>query len=70
MADIRVERKSGGRGWLWILLAVVLLIVAALLLDRAGYIELPFNVGSLDSALPEASAQLALTAAVVQPREA
>lgn len=49
MADIRVERKSGGRAWLWILLAVVLLIVAALLLDRAGYVDLPVDLGALDA---------------------
>ena len=41
MADIRVERKSGGRGWMWILLLLVLLIVAALLLEAAGYIDIP-----------------------------
>ncbi|HEX6306608.1 MAG TPA: hypothetical protein VFZ69_00400 [Longimicrobiales bacterium] len=49
MADIRVERKSGGRVWLWILLVLVLLIVAVFLLDRAGYIDLPVNVGSADA---------------------
>jgi putative copper export protein len=48
MADIRVEQKSGGRAWLWILLVLVLLIVAALLLDRAGYIDLPVNVGGAE----------------------
>ena len=53
MADIRVERKSGGRAWLWVLLAVVLLIVAALLLDRAGYVDLPVNVGVLDAGAAE-----------------
>lgn len=51
MADIRVERKSGGHMWMWILLAVVLLAVAALLLDRAGYIDLPVNTGGADAAL-------------------
>ena len=50
MADIRVERKSGGRAWLWVLIIIVLLIVAALLLDRAGYIELPINVGLAEGA--------------------
>lgn len=53
MADIRVERKSGGRAWLWVLLAMVLLIVAALLLDRAGYVDLPVNVGVLDAGAAE-----------------
>ena len=46
MADIRVERKSGGHAWLWILLVVLMLVLAAWLLDRAGYIDLPITVGS------------------------
>jgi putative copper export protein len=46
MADIRVERKKTGHTWLWIVLAVVVLIVAVVLLDRAGYINLPFRLGS------------------------
>jgi putative copper export protein len=69
MADIRVERKSGGRVWLWILLVVVLLIVAALLLDRAGYIELPVDLGATD-AVPSVQSELAWAAAVVHPQEA
>jgi putative copper export protein len=69
MADIRVERKSGGRAWLWVLLVVVLLIVAALLLDRAGYIDLPVNLGALD-AVPAGPVQLASAAAVVHLQEA
>lgn len=48
MAEIRVERKSGGHAWLWILLVVLMLILAAWLLDRAGYIDLPINVGSIE----------------------
>lgn len=60
MADIRVEQKSRGHAWVWILLVVVLLIVAALLLDRAGYIDLPVNIGA-NRALPAAPAQLAST---------
>lgn len=64
MADIRVERKSGGHAWLWILLAVVLLIAAALLLDRAGYIDLPINTGAND-AVPAVPAQLASALSVV-----
>ena len=56
MADIRVERKSGGRAWLWVLIIIVLLIAAALLLDRAGYIELPFNVGAADGASAQVAA--------------
>jgi hypothetical protein len=64
MADIRVERKSGGHAWLWILLAVVLLIAAALLLDRAGYVDLPINTGATD-AVPAVPAQLASALSVV-----
>lgn len=51
MADIRVERKRGGHTWLWILAAVVVLLAAIVLLDRAGYIDLP----ALGSALPGAA---------------
>lgn len=69
MADIRVERKGGGHIWLWVLLAVALLIVAALLLDRAGYVELPINTGAND-ALPAAVAQLGSTLSVVHLQEA
>lgn len=69
MADIRVERKSGSRVWLWLLLVVVLLIAAALLLDRAGYIDLPVNVGSQDT-IQEWPAQLASSSGVVQLQEA
>jgi putative copper export protein len=69
MADIRVEQKSGGRAWLWILLVVILLIVAVLLLDRAGYIDLPVNVGSLD-AIADWPAQLASSSDVGQLQEA
>jgi putative copper export protein len=69
MADIRMERKSGGRAWLWVLLVVVLLIVAALLLDRAGYIDLPVNLGVRD-AVPAAPSQLASATAVVHLQEA
>jgi hypothetical protein len=69
MADIRVERKSGGRAWLWIVLVVVLLIVAALLLDRAGYIDLPIDTESL-GAVPAWTAELASVTAVVHLEEA
>lgn len=64
MADIRVERKSRGHAWLWILLAVVLLIAAALLLDRAGYIDLPVDTGAI-GAVPAPPAQLASALSVV-----
>lgn len=49
MADIRVERKSGGRTWLWVLLAVIVVIVAVVLLDYAGYIDLPIRLGAATS---------------------
>lgn len=68
MADIRVERKGGGHIWLWILLAVALLIAAALLLDRAGYVELPINTGAND-AVPASAAQLASSLLVVHLQE-
>jgi putative copper export protein len=61
MADIRVEQKKGGHAWIWIVLAVVLLIAAVLLLDRAGYINLPIGM----SAVPELSGQRDLAAAEV-----
>ena len=69
MADIRVEQKGGGHTWLWILLIVALIIVAALLLDRAGYIELPINTGAND-AVTAGAAQLASTLSVVHLQEA
>jgi len=49
MAEIRVEQKSGGRGWIWVVLVLLVLIAAALLLDRAGYVDLPVNVGGADA---------------------
>ena len=58
MADIRVERKSGGRVWLWILLVLVLLIVAAFLLDRAGYVDLPINISSSELTIPASLAHV------------
>jgi hypothetical protein len=48
MADIRVERKRGGHLWLWIALAVVVLIAAVVLLDYLGYITLPVRMGALE----------------------
>jgi hypothetical protein len=45
MADIRVERKGGISPWLWVALAVVVLIVAVVLLDYYGYINLPVRMG-------------------------
>jgi hypothetical protein len=47
MADIRVERSRGGKTWLWVLLAAVVIIIAAVvLLDYLGYIDLPFRLGA------------------------
>jgi hypothetical protein len=57
MADIRVERGGGGHLWLWIALAVILIIAAVVLLDYFGYITLPVRFGSL-SAGPAFLAQL------------
>lgn len=58
MAEIRVERKGGSKVWLWVLLAVIVLVVAALLLARAGYIELPVDVGAADGPAPVVYAML------------
>lgn len=49
MAEIRVERKGRNNTWLWIVLAVLVLIAAAILLDRAGYVDLPVNVGMTEA---------------------
>jgi preprotein translocase subunit SecG len=64
MADIRVERKKGGHTWLWVVLAVVVLIVAVILLDRAGYIDLPVRMGT-DSSAPSLGDHLAAARAVL-----
>jgi hypothetical protein len=47
MADIRVERGKSGHLWLWIALAVVVLIAAVIALDYFGYIDLPVRLGAL-----------------------
>jgi hypothetical protein len=58
MADIRVERSKGGKMWLWIVLAAVVVIIAAvLLLDYLGYITLPVRLAG--QAQPVLLAQLA-----------
>jgi hypothetical protein len=46
MAQIRVERQRRVSPWIWVLAAVLLVIVAVLLLDWMGYIELPFRMGA------------------------
>lgn len=46
MADIRVERKGGISPWVWVALAVVALVIAVVLLDYFGYIDLPFRMGA------------------------
>jgi preprotein translocase subunit SecG len=58
MADIRVERKKGGHAWIWIVLAVVVLIAVVVLLDRAGYIDLPVRMG-MDREAPALGEHLA-----------
>lgn len=67
MADIRVERKSGGRTWLWVLLAVIVVIVAIVLLDYAGYIDLPFRLGA--AVAPPAGLALLTPASAAQTQE-
>jgi hypothetical protein len=48
MADIRVERRRSSYTWLWIALAaIVVIVVAVVLLDYAGYIDLPFRIGAV-----------------------
>jgi hypothetical protein len=59
MADIRVEHSKGGKTWLWIVLAAVVVIIAAvLLLDYLGYIALPVRLG-VQAQQPVLLAQLA-----------
>jgi putative copper export protein len=67
MAELRVERKGGGKAWIWILVALVVLIIAAVLLDRAGYIDLPFRTGAVD---PEPAILASLASAAVHLQEA
>ncbi|HSJ07786.1 MAG TPA: hypothetical protein VK936_13865 [Longimicrobiales bacterium] len=67
MADIRVERKGGGRTWMWVLLAVIVIIVAVVLLDYAGYIDLPFRLGA---AIPETPDHAVLQHPAVLTQEA
>ncbi|CAN5697423.1 hypothetical protein BH23GEM9_BH23GEM9_21720 [soil metagenome] len=65
MADIRVERKSGISPWVWVALAVVALIVAVVLLDYYGYIDLPVRMGATH-AEPAFMAQSGSVAAPLQ----
>jgi hypothetical protein len=63
MADIRVERTGGSKTWLWVLLAVIAIVIAVVLLDYFGYINLPFRLGAVDSwTAPAAELQPGLTA--------
>jgi hypothetical protein len=39
MAEIHIEKKRGPGAWLWIALIVVLLIVVAVYLWQAGYLD-------------------------------
>lgn len=52
MAQIRVERAKRGHGWIWLVAAVVLVIAAVLLLDYAGYINLPIRLGAAGNGAP------------------
>jgi hypothetical protein len=47
MADIRVERRGGISPWLWVALAIIVLVVAVVLLDYFGYIDLPVRMGAV-----------------------
>lgn len=67
MADIRVERKSGGRTWLWVLFAVIVVIAAVVLLDYAGYIDLPVRLSA--AAQPPVGLALLTTAPAAQTQE-
>jgi hypothetical protein len=50
MADIRVERGGRRLTWLWVLIAVIVVIAAVvLLLDYAGYIDLGIRLGAQSS---------------------
>lgn len=62
MADIRVERRSGISPWVWVVLAIVVLVIAAVLLDYFGYINLPVRLGAAGAG-PVINAQFAGEAA-------
>jgi hypothetical protein len=60
MAQIRVHREKRGNSWIWVVLAVVVVLVAAvLLLGWAGYIQLPW-LGSINPDVAPPHAELAL----------
>jgi hypothetical protein len=68
MADIRVERARGGKTWLWILLAVIVIVALVVLLDYLGYITLPVRLGA-GAPQPALLAQLALIARPLMQEE-
>ena len=41
MAEIRVERKRGISPWVWVLLALVIIVAVVWYLAQAGYINIP-----------------------------
>ncbi len=41
MAEIRVERKRGMSPWVWVLLALIILVAVVWFLAQAGYINIP-----------------------------
>jgi hypothetical protein len=59
MARIKVERSGRGNTWVWLVVAVVLLIAAVVALDYAGYINLPFRLGALVGSGPAMAATAA-----------
>ena len=57
MAEIRIERKRRGLGWLWLLLALLIVAVLAwyfLYPGRTAPAAAPPTTGALDRAAPEA----------------
>ena len=47
MAEIRVERKRGGAGWMWLVLLLIVIVAVALYLWQAGYINLGYTQPTL-----------------------
>ena len=41
MAEIRVERKRGVSPWVWVLLALIIIVAVVWFLAQAGYINIP-----------------------------
>lgn len=51
MAEIPVERKSGGKAWLWLLVIVVLAVLAWMLFGR-NHERQPATVGAAQVSVP------------------